>query len=80
MTLHDANDCPTGNTKMHTDRPAGFIELDVTSAVKDWKAGKPNYGLLLLVANDYVNSRDLRFVSRDDLDTSKHAYIIANCD
>ena len=32
---------------LYTGRPAGYIEFDVTDAVKNWLAGDPNYGLLL---------------------------------
>ena len=31
----DANDCPTGQAKIYADRPSGFVEIKVTSAVKD---------------------------------------------
>ena len=59
----DANDCPTGETTIYANRPAGFVEIEVTSAVKDWKAGKPNYGLLLWATNEDQNGRDMRFIA-----------------
>jgi len=76
----DANDCPTGEVKIYADRPTGFVEVDVTSAMKDWKAGKPNYGLLLLATNEDVDGRDTRFASKTDTDPKKHPYIKVNCD
>jgi len=76
----DANDCPTGEVKIYTDRPIGFVELDVTSALRDWKAGKPNYGLLLWATNEDVDGRDTRFASKTDTDPKKHPCIIVNCD
>ena len=54
----DANDCPTGHTIIHTWRPSGYVEIDITSAVQDWKAGKPNYGLLIWATNEDINGRD----------------------
>ena len=32
---------------LYTGRPAGYIEFDVTDAVKNWLAGDPNYGQVL---------------------------------
>ena len=75
----DANDCPTGHTTIYADRPSGFVEIEVTSAVKDWKAGKPNYGLLLWATNEDQDGRDTRFYSKSHSNSSKHSYIIINC-
>ena len=75
----DANDCPTGHTTIHTYRPSGFVEIEVTSAVQDWKAGKPNYGLLIWATNEDINGRDTRFFSRSYTDSSKHPYMLINC-
>ena len=75
----DANDCPTGHTTIHTYRPAGYVEIETTSAAKDWEAGKPNYGLLIWATNEDINGRDTRFISREDEDSSKHPYILINC-
>ena len=76
----DANDCPTGQTIIYAGRPTGFVEIEVTSAVKDWKAGKPNHGLLLWATNEDQNGRDTRFLSKSYSDSSKHPYIQINCD
>ena len=75
----DANDCPTGHTTIHTLRPSGFVEIEVTSAVRDWKAGKPNYGLLIWATNEVINGRDTRFFSKSYSDSSKHSYVLVNC-
>jgi len=75
----DANDCPTGQATIYAYRPSGFVEFEVTSAVKDWKAGKPNYGLLIWATNEDQNGRDTRFYSKSYRDSSKHPYIILNC-
>ena len=75
----DANDCPTGHTTIHTWRPSGFVEIEVTSAVQDWKAGKPNYGLLIWATNEDINGRDTRFFSKSYSDSSKHSYMLVNC-
>ena len=76
----DANDCPTGQITMYADRPSGFVEIEVTSVVRDWKAGRPNYGLLLWATNEDQNGRDTRFYSNSYSDSSRHPYIKINCD
>ena len=75
----DANDCPTGQVTIYAERPAGFVEIDVTSAMKEWKAGKPNYGVLILATNENIDGRDTRFFSKSYSDPTKHAYIQLNC-
>ena len=75
----DANDCPTGHATIHTYRPAGFVEIEVTSAAQDWKAGKPNYGLLLWATNEDTNGRDTRFFSKSYSDSAKHPFMLVNC-
>ena len=75
----DANDCPTGQVTIYAKRPAGFVEIDVTSAMKEWKAGKPNYGALILATNENIDGRDTRFFSKSYSDPTKHAYIQLNC-
>jgi len=74
----DAHRCPTGETEISYETPSGFVEIDVTSAVKDWKAGEPNYGLLIWAINEDENGRDTRFFSKSYGDSSKHAYIAVN--
>ena len=76
----DANDCPTGEVTIHATTPHGFVEIEVTTAVKDWKNGKPNYGLVIWATNEDQNGRDTRFYSNAYTDSSKHAFIRVNCD
>ena len=76
----DANDCPTGQTTISAGRPAGFVEIDVTSAVKEWKDGKPNYGLLIWATNEDEDGRDTRFISSYHSDSAMHPYLRINCD
>ena len=75
----DANDCPTGSVNIYAHRPAGYVEIDVTSAAKDWKAGKPNYGLLLWATNEDQAGYDTRFASRSNGASSRVPYILINC-
>ena len=75
----DANDYPTGHTTIYAGRPSGFVEIEVTSAAKEWKAGKSNYGLLIWATNEDQDGRDTRFYSKSYNDSSKHAYIQLNC-
>jgi len=57
---------------MCPDRPTSFVELDVTSAMKDWRDGKPNYGLLFWATNEDVDGRDAKFASKRNTDLVKH--------
>lgn len=75
----DANDCPSGRTAIYAYRDPGFVEMDVTSAVKDWTAGKPNYGLVMWATNEDRDTRDIRFLSKTHSDSSKHAYLRIYC-
>ena len=75
----DANDCPTGHATIHTYRPPGFVEIEVTSAAQDWKAGKRNHGLLIWATNEDTKGRDTRFFSKSYSDSSKHPYMLVNC-
>ena len=76
----NANDCPTGEVTIHATTPHGFVEIEVTKAVKEWKYGKPNYGLVIWATNENQNGRDTRFYSNAYKDSSKHAFIKVNCD
>ena len=58
---------------------AGFYPIDVTSAVRNWKYGQPNYGLLLRATNEYRQGRDFRFYSNADRVSSRHPYILVTC-
>ncbi|KAJ7365165.1 hypothetical protein OS493_007814 [Desmophyllum pertusum] len=55
-----------------------FVEFDVTNAVKRWKYGLPNHGLLIRATNELAAGRDIRFAS-NAADSSKHAYILVLC-
>ncbi|XP_031558872.1 uncharacterized protein LOC116295241 [Actinia tenebrosa] len=68
------------STFIYAYRPRGFVEFDVTRAVRDWRSGrKSNYGLLLKVKDEKRNGRDLRFASNADADPKKHAFINVMC-
>ena len=58
----------------------GFMEFDVTRAVSDWRKGKPNYGLLIKTANEKLNGRDIRFISKPWQRRSKHPFIMVECE
>ena len=60
-------------------RPRGFMEFDVTNAVKSWRQGVPNYGLLIRATNELERGRDIRFASNAMRDSSKHPYILVRC-
>ena len=76
----DALSCLTGHTTIYAIRPQSFVEIEVTSTAKDWKAGYPNYGVVIWATNEDQQGRDTRFASSSDSDPSKHPYIVLNCD
>ncbi|XP_032235381.1 uncharacterized protein LOC116617081 [Nematostella vectensis] len=67
------------STTMFSFRPSGFVEFDVTRAVRDWARGSPNYGVVVRVQNESVEGRGLRFASNADRDSKRHAYIHVKC-
>ena len=75
----DATSSYTGQATIYASRPSGFVEIEVTSAVKAWKSGSPNYGVVIWATNENVAGRDTRFASNADSNPSRHAYIILNC-
>ena len=60
-------------------RPRGFVEFDITDAVKSWRSGTPNYGLLIRATNELARGRDIRFASNRYSDKSKHAFVKVLC-
>ena len=60
-------------------RPSGFVQFDVTDAVKDWSSGVPNNGLVIRATNELVVGRSNRFASNGNSDTSRHAYVLVHC-
>ena len=76
----DATACPTGQTTVYVKRPSGFVQIEVTSAVKAWKSGSPNYGVVIWATNENVAGRGTRFASNAHSDPSAtHAHIILSC-
>ena len=68
------------STRFNSGRPAGFMpEFDVTQAVRNWRAGEPNHGVIMWATNENVPGRDLRFASRS-ADESRHAFINVLCE
>ena len=68
-------DCVT----LYTGQPGGYMEFDVTVAVKNWLAGDPNYGLLIWDVTENIAGRDIRFYSREHSDTSKRPFLLVQC-
>ena len=64
---------------LHTGRPSGYMEFDVTVAVKNWFAGEPNYGLLVWDVTENLDGRDIRFYSREISDTNKKPFVNVFC-
>ena len=58
----------------------GFYPIDVTSAVRNWKNGQSNFGLLIRATNEYRQGRDFRFYSKSDSYTWRHPYIWVTCE
>ena len=60
-------------------RPAGFVEFDITRAVKSWSHGIPNYGVMVRATNEMTQGRDVRFFSKSYSDNLKHAFVNVFC-
>jgi hypothetical protein len=54
---------PMDIVTIFTGRPSGYVEFDITEAAGNWKAGEPNYGVVLSAVNEDVCGRDTRFYS-----------------
>ena len=75
----DAEDVPEpGTVTIFPYRPRGFVEFDVTNAVKRWREGVPNNGLVISATNELVEGRDIRFASNAMPDSSQHPYILVS--
>ena len=79
LTGNDAGPEVLDQVTVFTSRPTGFMEFDVTDAVRNWCNGQGNYGLLLRATNEYTPGRDIRFYSKSYSDTTKHAFINVLC-
>ena len=66
-------------TTLYPPRPAGFMEFDVTKAMRSWSNGAPNYGLLMKVVNEVENGRDIRFYSKSHSNSRRHPFIYVTC-
>lgn len=64
---------------IHPLRPEGFVEFDVTSAIRKWRSGVPNYGLVIRAFNELQPGRDIRFYSNKFGQSSKHASVRVLC-
>lgn len=76
----DAEHLAAGGEIISTNHPPGWVEFDVSPAAQWWRVGKPNYGMVLVAANEATPGRDLRFASNRHGDSSKHAYVELVCD
>ena len=65
LTGEDASPIFQDTVTIFTDRPAGFVEFDVTQAMINWKSGAPNYGLIVRATNEETEGRNLRFYSQE---------------
>ena len=75
----DAKSISTGETTIYPGHPKGFVGITVTSAVKDWNSGYPNYGVVIWATNEDQPGREPRFASKSESDSTKHPYIVVNC-
>lgn len=60
-------------------RPRGFVEFDITNAVKSWRGGVPNYGLVVRATNELEPGRGIRFASNAYPQRDKHAFVRVLC-
>ncbi|KAJ7371783.1 hypothetical protein OS493_023121 [Desmophyllum pertusum] len=60
-------------------RPSGFVEFDITYAVRSWRSGVPNYGLVIRATNELESGRGIRFASNAYRSSSRHAFARVLC-
>ena len=65
---------------IYTNRPPGFVEFDITEAIRHWKGSDPNYGVVIRASNEDTPGRDVRFASNANSDSTTHAYVNVLCD
>ncbi|KAK3748792.1 hypothetical protein QZH41_004948 [Actinostola sp. cb2023] len=81
LNNNDAEATPQAfQTTIYTIRPKGFVEFDVTRAVKSWVSGQPNHGLLFWATDENVEGRDVRFASNAEQDLAKRPFLHVMCD
>lgn len=68
-----------GKVTIFPFRRQGFVEFDITDAVKSWRSGVPNHGLLIRATNELAQGRGLAFASNNNPDRSKHAFVLVRC-
>lgn len=76
----DAQSEPISTVTIATSRPRGWVEFDIAYIVKQWQAGKPNYGLLLWATNEDTPGRGVRFASKAASDPETHAFVHVLCE
>ena len=75
----DASPIPTTTGAVFTSRPAGFMEFDITSAIKNWQQGQANYGVMIWSLSENSDRRDLRFASKENADSQKRPFVNVLC-
>ena len=64
---------------MVANRPRGYVEFDVTNAVKKWLGGEPNYGLMIWDPTETTPGREIRFFSRERPESSYKPFLNVLC-
>ena len=75
----DAKKKVLDSVTIYTGRPRGFVEFDITKAIRRWKRGRPNYGVVIRASNEDTLGRDTRFASNANSDSTTHAYVNVLC-
>ena len=70
----DADPNLTGQIIINSTTPYGFVEIDVTSAVRFWKAGILNYGLMIWATYEDIDGYEYCFYSRSYKNIRVHTY------
>ena len=60
-------------------RPRGYVEFDVTNAMKKWLNGEPNYGLMIWDPTETIPGRDIRFYSREHQEANYRPFMNVLC-
>ena len=71
----DAMEHPMDIVTIFPGRPFGYVEFDITEAACKWKAGEPNYGVVLLAVNEDVCGPGITFFSHRNANPEYHPFM-----
>ena len=68
-------DHPIAVVSIFKGRPSGYIEFDITEAAHNWKAGQPNYGVMISAVNEVERKLSTWFFSHRHNEHRYHPFM-----